>query len=386
VPSRHASPEELLALCRAIRDLPGTVLELLPGVGRFDDATVELMTEMSLAAGRPLNWNVLGVGPGSGPLVDAQLAASDRAAERGARIVALTPSQVMSLRINLVSGFLFDALPEWAPVIALPLPERKAALADPAVRERLDRGASSPAAGPFRFLAAWQNLLVAEVFSEGNRRFEGRRLGEVAEELGVRPFDALLDVALADDLRTSFMPLIPGDDPESWRRRAELWRDPRVLIGASDAGAHLDMIDTFTCTTSLLGPAVREKGLLSFEEAVHQLTQRPAELYGLEGRGVLREGACADVVVFDPERVGPGPVHTRCDLPGGAARLYAEATGIEHVLVGGIEVARRGELTDARPGTVLRSGRDTRTVAVPGGGSVWDLSTLLTGFPEPRHR
>ena len=368
VPSRHAAREEFVALCRAIRDLPGTVLEFLPGVGAFDDETVQLMVELSLAANRPLNWNVLGVSSFMPDLYQGQLAASDRAAEAGAKIVALTPSQVMSLRINLRSGFIFDAFPEWPEVIGLPIPERKKALADPAVRERLEKGAASDEAGALRALAIWENVSVDQVFSDENARFRGRKLGEIGEELGKTPFDAMLDIALSEDLRTSFLPFIPGDDDKSWELRGEVWRDPRTVIGASDAGAHLDMIDTFTCTTSLLGPAVRDKGLLGWEEAIQQLTQVPAELYGLEGRGVLAEGRQADVVVFDPERVGPGPIQVREDLPAGAARLYAEAEGIEHVLVNGVEIVRGKEFTDARPGALLRSGRDTRTVPVPGGG------------------
>jgi N-acyl-D-aspartate/D-glutamate deacylase len=301
---------------------------------------------------------VLGVSSFAWKGAQEQLAVSDRAAERGARIVALTPSQVMTLRINLVSGFIFDAFPEWAPVIGLPLPERKKALADPAVRERLEKGAASEKAGAMRVLATWQNMIVDEVFTEANAGYRGRKLGDVAEEMGKSPFDAMLDLALSEELRTSFRPYIPGDDDES---------DPRTVIGASDAGAHLDMIDTFSCTTSLLGPGVREKGLLGLEEAVHQLTSIPAELYGIRGRGRLAEGFHADVVVFDPERIGPQPVETRHDLPRGAARLYAGAEGIDHVLVNGVEVVRGQEFTDARPGTLLRSGRDTETVEVPGG-------------------
>ncbi len=367
VPSRSATREELLALCAAIRDLPGTALEFLPGIGAFEPEIRDLMTSMSLAANRPLNWNVLGVSSFGKKTTDNQLAASDYAAEHGAKIVALTPSQVMSLRINLVSGFIFDAFPEWAPVIALPLPERKKALSDPAVRERLREGAVSEEAGPIRALAVWENMVVDETFDEANRALRGRRLGEIADEQGKSAFDAMLDLALSEDLRTSFLPHIPGDDEQSWKLRGEVWRDPRTLVGASDAGAHLDMINTFTCSTSLLGPGVRERGLLSFEEAVQQLTGLPAALYGIRDRGRLAEGCFADVVIFDPDRVGPGPIHTRHDLPAGAARLYAEAEGIEHVLVNGVEVVTGHEITDARPGTILRSGRDTDSVEVPGG-------------------
>jgi N-acyl-D-aspartate/D-glutamate deacylase len=193
-------------------------------------------------------------------------------------------------------------------------------------------------------------------------------VGELARERGVAPLDALLDLALSEALRTSFSPFIPGDDEASWKLRAAVWRDPRTVIGASDAGAHLDMIDTFTCSTSLLATGVREKGLLSLEEAVHQLTDVPARLYGVRERGRIAPGWHADLVVFDERTVGPGPVHTRRDLPAGAARLYAEAEGIERVFVNGTEIVRGKESTGALPGTVLRSGRDTETVEVPGGG------------------
>jgi N-acyl-D-aspartate/D-glutamate deacylase len=115
-------------------------------------------------------------------------------------------------------------------------------------------------------------------------------------------------------------------------------------------------------STSMLGDGVRDRQLLSWEEAIHQLTDVPARLYGLRGRGRLEEGWWADIVVFDPERIGHGPERTRADLPGGASRLYAEGIGIEHVLVNGVEIARAGTFTGAVPGAVLRSGADTDTV------------------------
>ncbi len=368
VPSRFASRDELLALCRELRRHPGTCLEFLPAVGLFSDDHVELMTAMSLAANRPLNWNVLGVAAYSQGLVENQLGASDHAAERGARVVALTPSQVMSIRINLRSGFVFDALPGWSEVLGQPIDERMALLRDPAVRRRLDERAHSDEAGVLRALAVWENMRVDETFEPANAALVECTVGDIAAERGVPPFDAMLDLALSEQLRTSFSPHIPGDDDASWKLRAEIWQDPRTVIGASDAGAHLDMIDTFTCTTSLLGPAVRERGLLTLEEAVHQLSQVPAALYGIRDRGRLAEGCFADMVVFDETEIGPLPVQTLRDLPGGAGRLFAGARGIESVFANGEEIVRRGEFTDARPGTLLRSGRDTDTVPVPGGG------------------
>jgi N-acyl-D-aspartate/D-glutamate deacylase len=133
------------------------------------------------------------------------------------------------------------------------------------------------------------------------------------------------------------------------------------MIGASDAGAHLDMIAAFRYSTGLLQEGVREQGLLPIEEAIHMLTAAPARLYGFRDRGIIRDGVHADLLVLDPDEVGSEPVGTRFDLPGGAGRLYADATGIDHVIVGGTPIVRNGDFTDARPGRVLRSGKDTAT-------------------------
>ena len=117
----------------------------------------------------------------------------------------------------------------------------------------------------------------------------------------------------------------------------------------------------------LLGPlGFERKVLLSLEEAIHELTDVPARLYGLRGRGRVLDGWCADVVVFDPERIDNGPMRTQTDLPGGASRLFADARGVEHVIVNGREIVAQGELTGAVPGTLLRSGRDTTTVEAAG--------------------
>jgi N-acyl-D-aspartate/D-glutamate deacylase len=195
----------------------------------------------------------------------------------------------------------------------------------------------------------------------------GRTIGDLASERGRSPWETLADLVVADRLRTVIANPDRGQDEASWTKRAEVWRDPRAVVGASDAGAHLDMIDSFAYCTTMLAEGVRKRGLLSWEEAIHLLTDRPARLYGIVDRGRLTPGCHADLVVLDPSTVGPGPVHMRYDLPGGAGRIFGKAVGIDHVFVGGTEIVTGDQTTDARPGQVLRSGRDTTTVhARPG--------------------
>jgi N-acyl-D-aspartate/D-glutamate deacylase len=369
VPSRHATKEELVELSRVVRDFAGTTIEFLPGIGVHTDENKQLMTDVSLAANRPVNWNVLAPSSQSPELVDAQLSTSDYARERGAEVIALTVPQPMSVRINLHAGFVFDALPGWSDFFLLSVEERIAKLGDPEYRAYLDGRADSEEAGFLRGLANWAAMRVDQVVCEENEKYVGRTVGEIAEAEGKKPFDVLCDLAIADDLHTYFMPQTGGDDDASWQLRGDTWKDDRTVIGASDAGAHLDMIDTFAFSTQVLGNGVRKHGVISIEEAVRQLTDVPARLYGLKERGRIEEGWFADLVVFDADTVDSGPTYTRFDLPTGAGRLYADAEGIEHVFVNGVEIVRGQVDTGARPGTVLRSGRDTETVEVPGGGN-----------------
>jgi len=371
VPSRGASRRELVALAAGLREHPGTTLEaIIAGcLSGFTDDDIALLTDMSVAADRPLNWNLLAVSAANPVGHQHQLRAFQIAAERGGRVVALTLPQAMKIRLSFLSGFVLDGLPGWRDTMHLPVPERLKALADPAVRRRLAEGAASEEAGMLRGLARWDRLLIVETFAPENADATGRSVGEVAAARGGEPFDTLLDVVIADELRTGLTPPMAGSkeqDAADWRERAQVWRHPGAVIGGSDAGAHLDMMCGATYTTALLGRGVREHRVVSLEEAVRLITDVPARLYGLTERGRIAPGWHADLVLFDPATVDHGPERTRYDLPAGAPRLVADARGITSVRVGGIEVCRDGAATGALPGTVLRSGRDTETVPAHG--------------------
>ena len=361
VPSRAATKEELIALCQTTGTHEGTTLEFIPSVGGFEEEHLQLMADMSKAADRPLNWNVLVPNSGRADYAWEALGAGDYAAERGGKVLALTVPDTMKTFLSFRSGFVLDALPGWAKTMALPPAEKLEALSDPAERTRLAEGAASPEAGMLRGLANWANMEINQTFAPENAGCAGRTVGEIAAERGQEPFDTLCDIVVADELATVVCPPVAGNDLDSWELRRDVWRDPRAVVGASDAGAHLDMLSTFNYSTAMLR-ACREHQLMPLEEAVSLLTDRQARLYGIKERGRIAEGWHADLVVLDPDTVAPGPIVWRDDMPAGAGRLYGEAEGIKHVIVNGTEIVRDGKVTGATPGTVLRSGRDTETV------------------------
>jgi N-acyl-D-aspartate/D-glutamate deacylase len=361
VPSRYAHTDELVRLARVTGEYEGTGLEIIPQVGpAFDPWAVDLMTDMSAAARRPLNWNILTVTEANYDQSQAKLAASDAARARGGKVVALAMPISFGVRLSFASGFVLDAMPDWEGPMLLPRDEKLQLFRDKAARDELNAKAQSPD-NPLRMVANWDNKIIFDVVAPENQQYRGLTVGEIAADQGRDAWDVLCDIAVADELNTSFGSPQPPESDADWKARVSVWRDRRAVIGASDAGAHFDLLASFNYATGMLQHAVRERGLLSFEEAVHLLTQVQADLYGVKERGVLREGWRADVLVLDPDAIGTDDVAMRFDLPGGAGRLYAESTGVEHVLVNGEAIVDGGKLTENRPGTLLRSGRDTAT-------------------------
>jgi N-acyl-D-aspartate/D-glutamate deacylase len=362
VPSRSSSNDELLRLASVVGEHEGTWLEMVSDVGtKFSDENIERMTGMSLAAGRALNWNVLSPDSRYKDVYEGQLAASDHASERGARVIALAAPQPIQLVLSFAAGMVIDSMAGWAEVMALPHNERKERLDDPVLRKQLNEAAHADS-GMMGQLADWSQWTIVETFVAANKALEGSTIGALASRWDKSPLDTLLDLVIEEDLRTLVSPPTSGTDQESWRMRGAAWRDDRAIIGASDAGAHLDMIDTFAFSSQVLSEGVRERNLLGLEEAIHRMTDLPARVFGLRDRGLLRLGYWADIVLFDPATIGCGPIYSRKDLPGGAARLFCDAIGVGHVIVNGQQILRNGEPTGALPGTILRSGRDTCTV------------------------
>ncbi|MEU8028720.1 D-aminoacylase [Streptomyces sp. NPDC049099] len=365
VASRHARPEELLALSRAVGEHEGTQIEAIVAgcLDQFSDDEIDLLVEMSAAAGRPLNWNVLTVDAAVPERVPRQLGASERARKAGGRVVALTMPILTPMNMSLGTFCALNLIPGWGPVLGLPVPERIARLRDPAVREEMLRRARSKEAGVFRRLADFGRYVIGDTYSAANRGLTGRVVGDIAEERGLDPFACLVEICAHDELRTVLWPMPADNDPASWALRAETWQHEDVLLGGSDAGAHLDRMCGAPYTTRFLGDCLRGRRLVGLEHAVKMLTDDPARLFGLRERGRVREGWHADLVLFDPERIDAGPARLVHDLPGDSPRLDSTAIGVRAVWVNGVEAIRDDVVTGAVPGKVLRSGADTRTVS-----------------------
>ena len=364
VASRWATHDELIALCEETGQHEGTTLEgIVPGcLDRFADDEIELLGRMSAAANRPMNWNVLTVDSREPDRVPRQISAFDRAAQLGGRVVALTMPVQVPMNMSFLNFCGLWLLPGWQKVLGVPVAERIQRLQDPDVRLALLENSLSPAAGVFRRLADWGDYVIGDTYSKANQGLSGRVVRDIAQERGKSSFGTLLDIVIADELRTILWPTPQDDDAESWRMRAELWQDPRAIIGGSDAGAHLDRMCGAPYPTRWLADCLRGRQLVPVEHAVRMMTSAPANLFGLTDRGVLREGSHADVVVFDPATVGSEDARLVTDLPGSSSRLTAGSHGVVRVLVNGVPIVENGVANGRTPGTVLKSGRDTHTV------------------------
>lgn len=367
VASRWASNDEVLALCRAVSAHEGTTLEYVTSgcLRGFTDDEIEQMAAMTLAGRRPLNWNVLTIDSREPQRYHDQIAACEFARDKGGTAIALTMPILVEMNMSFRNYCALFMLPDWSDVMNLPIPERIAKLKDPSVRQWMNERAHSPDAGVFARLSSWGRYQIGDTYSAANEGLKGQVVSHIAELANKGTFDTLLDIVINDELKTILWPLPSDNDLKSWQMRADAWDHPLVMIGGSDAGAHLDRMCGAPYTTSFLADTIRGRQLISLERCVQLMTQAPAQLFGLRDRGELRVGNYADVVLFDAETVATGEVNLLDDLPGGTSRLYADAIGMHRVMVNGTTIVADGKETSARPGTILKSGRDTYTVPIP---------------------
>ena len=178
-----------------------------------------------------------------------------------------------------------------------------------------------------------------------------KTVAQLAEELGMDPVDAMIEVALQHNLKVFFRQPIFNEDQDNV---LEMMKHPNSVVTFSDSGAHVSQIMDSSLQTHVLSHWVREKRALTLEEAVHMLTEQPARAWGFDDRGRLKEGLAADIIIFDADRIAPLMPEVKHDLPAGARRLVQKAAGISHTIVNGEVLMRDGEHTGVYPGKLLR--------------------------------
>jgi N-acyl-D-aspartate/D-glutamate deacylase len=282
---------------------------------------------------------------------DTWLARNEAARARGQEVWAQTAVRPIAFQENLLNPFTLPRFAAFAELANQDGESRARVYADPAWRAK----AAAEIAGAEHSLE-WDAVTIAE--SEHLPALVGRSVLEVARERDTSPLDTMLDVALGDDLRTRFTVTVANWEPHLV---GPIMQTEGVLLGLADSGAHVGQLCDACFATDLLGTWTRDRGVFSVEAAVHKLTGEPAAFLGLRDRGVLAPGMAADICVFDPDTVAPGPLRRVRDFPADGERLVADQSrGIRHVLVNGHPIRRDGEEVDvaSRPGTVLRSHSD----------------------------
>jgi N-acyl-D-aspartate/D-glutamate deacylase len=361
VPSRLAEHEELLALADELGRFGRGTVAFLPfsSIGGLDDADKEYLIEIGRRAGTP----VVIQGLGGRNKVDAPTATweasvefLDRASAAGAPVFSMLIARPFDRPVVIGPGnHHYLSVFSWERMLKLPHDERLAALRDPAVRDELRTAVEhynrDPELGTTVPPPLWHNVFVDRVVLPEHEHLQSRSISDIAAEQGVAPADAMLDLALAEDLATEFR----------WRTESPEWaeavgtaqRDSRMLIGTSDGGAHLARDDGADWSSYFLRSWVLDRRVWTLEEGIRQITQVPAALLGFRDRGTLTVGSWADMMIFDPDTIGPWRKEFVYDLPGGVGRFKAWGKGVLATIVNGEVIVEGGELTDRLPGMVV---------------------------------
>jgi N-acyl-D-aspartate/D-glutamate deacylase len=284
-----------------------------------------------------------------------QLTEAENMMRQGHRAYQFVMPRPGDLRYTLKTAQHFDAMPTWKNVMLLPLETRKDAFRDPATRAKLHFEAVETPNNPSHagdFTRRWDLQFVFRPALAKNQHLKGKSVAEIAREQNNDVLDAFLDLALEENLETEFERREVNSDEAAM---TALLTSPYTVIGQSDGGAHVVFRTDYSYSTYLLSHWVREKEIMSLEDAIRKLTFVPASLFGFSDRGLVRPGMAADLMVFDPATISPLEPGEAHDLPGGAKRRKQLARGIEWTVVNGQVLLEKGQHTGAYPGKVARS-------------------------------
>ena len=349
VPSNLASPEELVALSQVLARYPGSVIEFTPNTSLpgYSDVDRQLVCDMARASGSPVNVNMIDWFPGFTDGWQRNLAVIEEANQDGLRVYPMLRANPQDMFFCFADTFIFDDVPSIRDALVLSGTERDRVLRDTALRDVM-RHELATIRRSVNF--DWDRITVAATALDANRHLDGVPAAALAQARGVDVLDAVLDLALDEDLATVFR-IDRQQGPAHVEFRKRMAQHPLLMAGASDAGAHLQTFCGADYPTRVLKDLVPDP--LTLEQAVYKLTGQPAAMLGLVDRGVIREGAHADLVLFDPARLGVVSTRFLDDFPTGARRLVHEPSGYDAVIVNGTTIMRDGKPTGQLPGTVL---------------------------------
>jgi N-acyl-D-aspartate/D-glutamate deacylase len=361
LPTQVAPREEFLEMAKVMREFNRGSIEWTMG-NALQGLGLEFLLELAKTSGRPVNWNAIVSDANNPNGWRRQLEWSEKA-YREAPVLPVNICLPIEREFTLETIGLFDVLPAWNEATVGTLAERKAKLADPARRPALRRdmdqgrrvmpGTSSDGEQGQVSMFKWDSTFIDDVHLEKNKALQGRSIAQIAKEQGKHPVDALLDLAVEEDLKTEFaMQDSINADEEAV---GEILKHPLTLIGASDGGAHTKFLTLGRYPTHFLAHWVRDKQIMSLEEAHWRLSTMLGWAIGIRDRGWLREGMPADIVVYDVEKLWVRPIETVRDLPDGDWRRVQKADGYRYTIVNGQVTFEDQKCTGALPGQVLRS-------------------------------
>ncbi len=336
VPSRFANRSEVQELFMAAGQAGKGVVLITPG----DQCNYADVYEWQPRVGRPFTYPLFAA-PGGRHLVPVEL--HEYGMAHGADVWPQVTPRPLTMQFTMADAYNLNTGEVFGELMQGDRKARIAAYSDPAWRTRaaadLERSPMKP---------RWETFEVSE--SQRFPELEGRRVSDLARERNCSALDVLCTMAVAEDLTTRFRAYIANDDVEAVGRLLTL---EHVILGLSDAGAHVDQLCDAPLPTDLLGVWVRERQVMPLERAVRKLTGEAADMFGFERRGYLCPGFWADVCVFDPDTVAPGPTRRVRDFPAQGERLTAEEPiGVRHVIVNGTPIRSNGSQLDSaeRPG------------------------------------
>ena len=348
---RNASREELKAYSNALKELgKGSIeLALTNSVSIVDEGEYALLDMLLTESTRPVTWLALLNRDDMPDACQETLRTTAPLIKKGA--VAQVTCRPLIIQIDLKSPFIFANLPCWTPAFQRPVEEQKQFYRD----EKFRAGFRKEMEAPKVFGGKWERCVIHEVGNLAMKSLVGKSVAQIAKERGKPALDTFLDLAIEDDLNLLYTYELFNANED---RIPELITDPRVMVGLSDGGAHVDMLCDAGYCTYMVGTWVRDRQVLTLEHAVKRLTSEPAAFYGITQRGVIQKGLAADFAIFDLKTIGSNKRGEMVsDLPGGGKRLVMPARGVQYTVVNGSVLYDGGKHTGAMPGQVLRSGQ-----------------------------